>query len=219
MQGPGYAPPPPQPPSTGVLVVLRVIFVAVALLSIGFLAWVAPLRAAIVTRRPAEWWFFGASVTVLGICFALFSTDHTDDFSSANGSLGMSMLLLNAVACVAYYLYADIGHFHRLRQAHAGQVPLGPGYGYPQPASPFTATSAPSRPSTPSTPQPPYVAPPMPHIPAPQPHVPAPPQRPAPTHIEQVRAELDELSDYLRQHDGRHDGPHDGRHDGHEGGR
>ncbi|MGW7525610.1 hypothetical protein [Streptomyces sp. NPDC054783] len=216
MQGHGYAPPPPQPPSTAVLVLLRVIFVAMALLSIGFLAWAAPLRAAIVTRRPAEWWFFGGSVTVLGICFALFSTDHTDDFSSANGSLGMSMLLLNAVACVAYYLYADIRHFQRLRQAHAGQVPSGPGYGYRQPVSPFTATTAPSGPSTP---QPPYVPAPMPHIPAPQPHVPAPPQRPAPTHIEQVRAELDELSDYLRQHDGRHDGQHDGRHDGHEGGR
>ncbi|WP_055710498.1 hypothetical protein, partial [Streptomyces puniciscabiei] len=153
MQGHGYAPPQPQPPSTGVLVLLRVIFVAVAFFSIGFLAWVAPLRAAIVTRRPAEWWFFGASVTVLGICFALFSTDHTDDFSSPNGTLGMSMLLLNLVACIAYYLYADIRHFQRLRQAYAGHVPLGPGYGYAQRVSPFTATTAPS---TPSTPQPPY---------------------------------------------------------------
>ncbi|WBO65828.1 hypothetical protein [Streptomyces camelliae] len=212
MQGHGYAPPPPQPPSTWVLVLWRVIFVAVALLSIGFLAWVAPLRAAIVSRRPAEWWFFGGSVVVLGICFALFSTDHTDDFSSPNGNLGMSMLLLNAVACTGYYLYADIRHFHRLRQAYAGQVPSVPGYGYPRPASPFTVTTAPSRPSTPQLP---YALPPMPHTPAPQPHVPAPPQRPAPSHIEQVRAELDELSDYLRQHDGRHDGGHGS----HEGGR
>ncbi|MFI2204475.1 hypothetical protein ACH47Z_27555 [Streptomyces sp. NPDC020192] len=212
MHGHGYAPPPPQPPSTWVLVLLRVIFVAVALLSIGFLAWVAPLRAAIVSRRPAEWWFFGGSVVVLGICFALFSTDHTDDFSSPNGTLGMSMLLLNAIACAGYYLYADIRHFHRLRQAYAGQAPLVPGYGYPRPASPFTATTAPSRPSTP---QPPYAPAPMPHTPAPQPHVPAPPQRPAPSHIDQVRAELDELSDYLRKHDVRPDGGHGG----HEGGR
>ncbi|MFB7507704.1 hypothetical protein [Streptomyces broussonetiae] len=205
MHGHGYAPPPPQPPSTGVLVVLRVIFVAVALLSIGFLAWVAPLRAAIVTRRPAEWWFFGGSVVVLGICFSLFSTDHTDDFSSPNGTLGMSMLLLNAVACAGYYLYADIRHFHRLRQAHAGQVPLMPGYGYPQPVPPFTATTAPS------TPQPPYAPAPMPHAhtPAPRPPVPAPPQRPAPVRIDQVRAELDELSDYLRKHPGGQGGSHE----------
>jgi hypothetical protein len=41
--------------------------------------------------------------------------------------------------------------------------------------------------------------------------VPQPPQRPAPSHIEQVRAELDELSDYLRKHDGRNDGSESGR--------
>jgi hypothetical protein len=35
-----------------------------------------------------------------------------------------------------------------------------------------------------------------------------PSQRPAPARIDQVRAELDELSDYLRKHDGRHE---DGR--------
>lgn len=211
MHGHGYAPPPPQPPSTGVLVVLRVIFVAVALLSLGFLAWVAPLRAAIVSRRPAEWWFFGGSVVVLGICFGLFSTDHTDDFSSPNGNLGMSMLLLNAVACAGYYLYADIRHFHRLRRAYAGQVPSAPGYGYPRPGAPFIATTTPTAPITASTPQLPYAPAPIPHTAAPGPHIPALPQRPAPSHIEQVRAELDELSDYLRKHDGRPDG--------HEGGR
>ncbi|MGN5378978.1 hypothetical protein ACQ4WX_21365 [Streptomyces lasalocidi] len=216
MHGHGYAPPPPQPPSTGVLVVLRVIFVVVALGSLGFLAWVAPLRAAIVSRRPAEWWFFGGSLVVLGICFGLFSTDHTDDFSSANGTLGMSMLLLNAVACAGYYLYADIRHFHGLRRAYAGRVPSAPGYGYPRPVGPFIATTAPATPSTPQLPYAPapipHTAAPLSHTPAPpQPHVPAPPRRPAPSHIEQVRAELDELSDYLRKHDGRHDG--------HEGGR
>ncbi|MEV6115764.1 hypothetical protein AB0L59_25465 [Streptomyces sp. NPDC052109] len=202
MQGPGYAPPPPQPPSTGVLVVLRVIFVAVALLSIGFLAWVAPLRAAIVTRRRAEWGFFAGTLVVLGISFALLSTDHTDDFSTPNGNAGMIILLLNAVACVGYFLYADIRHFHRLRQAYVARMPLAPGYGYPQPAPPFAATTGPSMP------QPPYAPAPMPHPSAPhpsapQPPVPAPPQRPAPARINQVRAELDELSDYLRKQDGR----------------
>ncbi|KOV56293.1 hypothetical protein [Streptomyces sp. MMG1121] len=214
MQGHGYAPPPPKPPSTGVLVVLRVIFVAMALLSLGFLAWAAPLRAAIVTRRRAEWWFFGGSVVVLGVCFGLFSTDHTDDFSSPNGTLGMSMLLLNAVACAGYYLYADVSHFHRLRQAYAARALLAAGYAYPQPVPPFTVTTAPSMPTAP---QPPYAQAPMPYIPAPptatpapQPPLPAPPQRPAPVHINQVRAELDELSDYLRKHPGGQGGNHEG---------
>ncbi|MFD0505964.1 hypothetical protein ACFQ0G_30105 [Streptomyces chiangmaiensis] len=41
----------------------------------------------------------------------------------------------------------------------------------------------------------------------PQPRTPVPPpqpqpQRPAPARIDQVRAELDELSDYLRKHEG-----------------
>ncbi|MFF4362510.1 hypothetical protein [Streptomyces sp. NPDC001604] len=204
MQGHGYAAPPPRRPSTGVLVLLRVVFVAVALCSIGFLAWVATLRAAIVTRRAADWWIFAASVVVLGISFAFLSTDHTDDFSTPNGNTGMIILLLNAVACVGYYLYADIRHFHRPHQLYAGGPPAAPGYGYPQPASPFTATTVPS------TPQPPYTAPPMPHTPAPQPPVPAPPQRPAPARIDQVRAELDELSDYLRRHPGHPDGNHEG---------
>lgn len=205
MQGHGYAPPPPKRPSTGVLVVLRVIFVAVPILSIGFLAWVATLRAAIVTRRAVDWWVFAASVVVLGISFAFLSTDHTDDFSTPNGNTGMIILLLNAVACVGYFLYADIRHHSRLHQVGAGQPPMAPGYGYPQPASPFTAATVPS------TPQPPYGAPPMPHTPAPhvpvpQPPVPAPPQRPAPARIDQVRAELDELSDYLRKHPGNPEG-------------
>ncbi|MGW2835738.1 hypothetical protein [Streptomyces sp. NPDC001286] len=216
MHGPGYAPPPPKRPSTGVLVVLRVIFVAVPILSIGFLAWVATLRAAIVTRRAVDWWVFAASVVVLGTSFAFLSTDHTDDFSTPNGNIGMSILLLNAVACAGYFLYADIRHFSRLGRPYAGQPPMTPGYGYPQASSPFTAATVPS------TPRPPYTPPPMPHTPAPpapashtpvpQPPAtaPAPPQRPAPARIDQVRAELDELSDYLRKHPGGSDGNHEG---------
>ncbi|MFJ8542866.1 hypothetical protein ACIRFH_12785 [Streptomyces sp. NPDC093586] len=206
MHGHGYAPPTPKPPSTGVLVVLRVIFVAIALLSIGFLAWVAPLRAAIVTRRPADWWFFGGTLVVLGTSFALIGTDDTDDLSTPNGTAGMIILLLNAAACVAHYLYADIRHFHRLHRAHAVQPPMTPAYGYPQPAPPFTATAAPGMP------QPPYTAPPMPYAPVPQQPVPTPappPHTPAPARIDQVRAELDELSDYLRRHDGNGNGNHE----------
>jgi hypothetical protein len=37
-----------------------------------------------------------------------------------------------------------------------------------------------------------------------------PPQRPAPARIDQVRAELDELSELLRRQDGRQDGDREG---------
>ncbi|MBK3648045.1 hypothetical protein JHN46_46610 [Streptomyces sp. MBT33] len=47
-------------------------------------------------------------------------------------------------------------------------------------------------------------------MPQPPATAPAPPQRPAPARIDQVRAELDELSDYLRKHPGGSDGNHEG---------
>ena len=49
---------------------------------------------------------------------------------------------------------------------------------------------------------------------SPLPTAPPPPQRPAPARIDQVRAELDELSDYLRKHDGHHEDSHQGDHEG-----
>lgn len=74
-------------------------------------------------------------------------------------------------------------------------------YGYPQTVTPFSATPVPQpQPQPPlhqtQMPQPPYT-PPQSQTPVPPP----PPQRPAPARIDQVRAELDELSDYLRKHD------------------
>ncbi|MFE7172031.1 hypothetical protein [Streptomyces sp. NPDC057616] len=194
MQGPGYAPPPQRRPSTGVLVLLRVIFVAVAILSIGFLSWVATLRAAIVTRKRGDWWVFGGSLAVLGVSFGLLATDNTDDFSTPKGNAGMIILLLNAAACAGYYLYADIRHFRPYPAGYAAPPAHGMGYGYPQPPSPYAATV----PQTPAGP-----------VPAPGPHTPVPPpppQRPAPARIDQVRAELDELSDYLRKHPGNPEG-------------
>ncbi|MFF1448777.1 hypothetical protein ACFVYF_11580 [Streptomyces sp. NPDC058274] len=207
MHGHGYAPPPPKRPSTGALVVLRVIFAALPLLSIGFLAWGATLRVALVTHRRADWWVFLASLAVLGTSFAFLSTDHTDDFSSRNGNIGMIILLLNAAACAGYFLYADIRHHHRLRPA--GFPPLqhpAAHYGYPQSASPYGATHQQPTASVIHTPVPPTQAPqtPVPHTPAPPPQ----PARPAPARIDQVRAELDELSDYLRKHESN---PEDGR--------
>ncbi|WP_328657775.1 hypothetical protein [Streptomyces sp. NBC_00334] len=202
MLGPGYAPPPPpRRPATAVLVLLRVFFVALPLLSLGFLAWISTLYAAIVTRRPRDWWAFAASAAVLVVSFCFLATDDTDDFSTPAGTTGMIILLLNACACAGYFLYADISH-HRRPPAPVFLPPTA-GYGHPQPPYPYAP--APVHPPVPS-----YQAPPPQH-------------HPAPARIDQVRAELDELSDYLRGHDGgNHDGGnHDGRGQGgghHQGG-
>lgn len=194
MHGHGYAPlPPPRRPRTAVLVLLRVFFVALALLSIGFLAWTATLYAAVVSRRPRDWWVFAATAVALVVSFCFLVTDDTEDFSTPAGTTGMIILLLNACACAGYFLYADISH-HR-RPSHPGHLapappppPAGYGYGHPQPAHPYAPAPA-------QAPVTPYQAPPQ--------------QPPAPARIDQVRAELDELSDYLRHHDGR-DGGHQG---------
>lgn len=171
------------------LVLLRVIFVAVAVLSIGFLAWVAPLRTAIVTRKRGDWWIFAGSLAVLAFSFSLLATDHTDDFSTPQGNAGMIVLLLNMAACVAYYLYADIRHFrpYAAGYAHPSATTVHSPYGYPQPAPPYMTPGTVPRTPAPVTPPPP-------------------PQRPAPARIDQVRAELDELSDYLRRQDGHGEG-------------
>ncbi|MDT0609956.1 hypothetical protein [Streptomyces lancefieldiae] len=201
MHGQGYVPPPPpRRPSTAVLVVLRVLFVALPLLSIGFLAWVSTLWAAIVTRKPRDWWAFAASVAVLVVSFSLLATDDTDDFSSPKGNAGMIILLLNACACAGYFLYTDVRHYQSPYHPRpvASRPPVA-GYGHPQPAYPYAATP----------PQPPAAAY---QVPQPLHPVQPPPHRqpPPPARIDQVRAELDELSDYLRRHDGQGNGNHEG---------
>lgn len=83
------------------------------------------------------------------------------------------------------------------------------GYGYPQPASPYTATHPQTPMQSTPVPQAPVPQAPVPQTPVPQTPAPPPaPQRPTPVRIDQVRAELDELSDYLRKHEGNHE---DGR--------
>ncbi|AKZ56203.1 Integral membrane protein [Streptomyces ambofaciens ATCC 23877] len=206
MHGQGFVPPPPpRRPHTAVLVLLRVFFVALPLLSLGFLAWISTLYAAIVSRRPRDWWVFAATAAVLVVGFGFLATDDTDDFSTPNGTAGMIILLLNACVCAGYFLYADIRHHQA--PLHTGYPPPGPpvtGYGHPQPAYPYTA--APPHPSPQQAPLP-YQAPQPQQTPTPPP---APPRTPQPARIDQVRAELDELSDYLRKHDSGGSGGHGG---------
>ncbi|MGW7088768.1 hypothetical protein ACWGH2_35420 [Streptomyces sp. NPDC054871] len=190
MHGHGYAPqqPPPTPGST--YVTLRVLFVVLAVVTCGLLAWAPMLRLAIVTRKAYDWVFFGL-VTALDVtALILVGVDPGDEEFQGPGNAGMVVLLTTLLAAVAYYLFADIRHFSRYRQQqYGGYATPQPAYGYPQQPGPAPA------------PGPVHLQPTQPHQPPVQ-QTPPPPTRPAPARIHQVQAELDELSDYLRKQEG-----------------
>ncbi|MDI3421965.1 hypothetical protein [Streptomyces luteolus] len=202
MHGHGYAPPPSRP-SSAQLVGLRVLFVALALISCGFLSWVPMLRLAVVTRRPRDWWLFGGSILLVILSVILIGRDPTQELDTAEESLGLLCLLGGAVAAITYYLVAEIRYFAKQSQSQAqAQSPYAPfvppqgppaqgQYGYPAQAGPAQQVTRPT-----GLPQP---------GPGPQ-QAPGAPQRPAPARIDQVRAELDELSSLLRQDGTRQDG-------------
>ncbi|WP_210576426.1 hypothetical protein [Streptomyces sp. GESEQ-4] len=213
MHGHGYPQPVKQPPPTLRLVLLRVVFVTLSIISIGFLAWPMLLRLAVVTRKMRDWILLGALIAVDIVAIGLLDSEPAE-ITGLAGYLGFFLLVGSLMASVPYYLVAEIRHFQRLRQGAgaygAGQTPIPgqtpmpgqtpiPGQGYPQQSTPYTTTTAPQTPAAPHFP------PPMPPAPADRTPIPTPPQRPAPARIDQVRAELDELSDYLRKHDGNHE--------------
>ncbi|WP_327177496.1 hypothetical protein OG599_20905 [Streptomyces sp. NBC_01335] len=226
MHGYGYPPElPPARPSPATLTVLRVVFVALAVLSCGFLAWAAMLRLAIVTKRPRDWALFALSLVFtagLAVFFDMIPSDEDKmTTEQAFALLGGMLGLMGGVAW--YYLHQDIRHFGPLGPgavaaralAAAGYPTAGPagptgptgpagpvqGYGYPyaapvHPAPPYGAPPVPHHPQGPAPyrPTPPQQQSPLQPQPTPPPQRPGPPQR-----LDQVRAELDELSDYLRK--------------------
>ncbi|WEH17487.1 hypothetical protein [Streptomyces sp. VNUA24] len=204
MQGHGYAPTPPPGPDQGGQVTLRVIFVVVAVMSCGLLAWACMVRLASVTRRPRDWWLFALSLVHIVVTLYIIGSDPgEEEFTTWRGDVGMGLLFGGLAAIVAYYLYADIRHFSRARGLHAS--PYAQTTGYAQQTGYNTGQSGYSYPPV-QVPQP-YTPPPVPqppaqHQPPPQPRPAPEPQRPGPARIDQVRAELDELSDYLRNHEG-----------------
>jgi hypothetical protein len=195
MHGPGYAPPPPHRPSQGAQITLRVVFVALAVLSCGFAAWASMLRLALVTKRPRDWILFMLAIAhIVGVVVLLATDPGDEEFTTWRGDVGMSLLLGGMIVIVAYYLFAEIRHFSPAHQMSytrtTGYSQPGTGYGFPAP-QPYSAAHTPTpAPTPPPQPQPPVQ------------QGPQPPQRPAPARIDQVRAELDELSDYLRKHEG-----------------
>ncbi|WP_328871890.1 hypothetical protein OHT76_18235 [Streptomyces sp. NBC_00287] len=217
MYGHGAAPP---TRSEATVISLRVLFAAAGLLSCGILACVPLFRVAILRGRWPDWLLAWVSLPVGIACFAVVGSVPEEDVKS---DIALAAVLLLGAFSSVYFLVMDIRFHSRLRRQYGGyaqaqattmHAPNGPaGYGYPQPPSPYTTTPVqqplaqqpPAPIPHPSTPRPP-----MPHDAVPPSPVPAPPQRPAPARIDQVRAELDELSDYLRHHDGRNNGDHEG---------
>ncbi|MFJ4784660.1 hypothetical protein [Streptomyces sp. NPDC088794] len=211
MYGHGAVPP---ARSDSNVVTLRVMFAAIGTLCCGILACVPLFRVAFLRGRKVDWALAWASLPVSIGCFAVVGSLPESD---PRTDIAMGAVILLGLFSSVYFLVADIRFHQQQRQPGYGYPPQGPtvqsGYGYPQPTTPFGTTPVPQ----PPVPQPPLhqtqlPQPPQHHTP-PQPHTPVPPpppQRPAPARIDQVRAELDELSDYLRRHDGHQDGNHEG---------
>jgi len=218
MYGNSAGPPPSR--SAATVITLRVLFAFVGLLSCGMLSCVPLFRVAVLRGRWYDWalaWVsLPASIACLAVVGSLPESDHRTD-------VALALVLLIGAAATVYFLVTDI-RLHAATQWPTGYTPLhgptvGGSYDQTRPAGPYgpgpmPAPHAPPQqplPQQPSLQQPPGAGIPGSQPPPPGPVVPAPPpQRPAPARIDQVRAELDELSDYLRSHDGRHDGEHEG---------
>ncbi|MFB7291211.1 hypothetical protein [Actinacidiphila glaucinigra] len=192
--GPGPVPPYPPAQSKATATTLRAIFLAITAISCGFLSCLPLLHLAVRRRRAMDWVFFWTGTAVSIASFATIGT-----LSDENPWTDVALLTVIALVPLVgvHYLVAD------LALARAEGAPGYPSYAttvpYPPPHQP--APPHPQADYNPYRATPPAPTPPPP--PAPQAHVP--PQPPAPPHqprINQVRAELDELSDLLRKQEG-----------------
>ncbi|MFG3497849.1 hypothetical protein [Streptomyces sp. NPDC047928] len=228
MYGQGFVPPQPRTPTH--VIVWRVLFAVLPLLSLGLLTWATVLRLAVVTRRALDWVLFGVSVAITIVCAALVP----DDIETTRADLAVGGILLNAALFTGYFLYADIRHHDRCggrpaASPYALTYPgtAGGGYGYPhaqtqpqvhpqtqpqvhpqprhQPQQPQTHPHTQAQPPSRPHPWPPVLPQPYGNVAQPTPSTPPQPQPQAPgsPRIRQVRAELDELSDLLRKEEGK----------------
>ncbi|MFJ2952611.1 hypothetical protein ACIO8H_34110 [Streptomyces sp. NPDC087226] len=207
MYGHGAAPP---PPSAASVITQRVLYAAAGVLCCGLLACLPLFRIAFLRGRPLDWAAAWVSIPLSIACLAVVGSLPESDVRT---DIALALVLILGACASAYYLTVDIRLHRRPGGPYAAPVPPSPHattmptpgphapYGYQQPVSPYTPTPVPGHPAPPT---------PVPPQPQPQPQ----PQHPGPARIDQVRAELDELSDYLRRQDGE-----PGRHGNHEGGR
>jgi hypothetical protein len=206
MNGPGLgtALPPPRPRDEGAAVTLRVLCVVVGFASFSLLNWALLLRLALVRRRTADWVVFAVVGLVLPIIFfSLAGSSDSEDIAGpvdATGVIGIIVLWL----CVPFYFLGMDGHYRRLAQQaaalpafYAGPAPAPYPYAPPQAPPSYEAKPYDYNPYRTAAAPPPITPSPMPSSPTPPPQPPPPPPR-----LNQVRAELDELSDLLREQEG-----------------
>ncbi|MFD3994809.1 hypothetical protein [Streptomyces sp. NPDC058583] len=210
---PAATPAPAPPRATGptaATVTVRVLITVLVVLSLGFLAWVAMLRIAIMRRTGRDWALFWAQLALNIGCVVPLEQRFADTWMN---TAGMIVLLVQMALVTCYFLVVDIRHHQPAPVVimvpsphpahHLPQQPQAYPYGTPQPgyAAPGYATPGYGYPpAAVTTPNPPPGQPPTPYAPTPPPGQAVPP--PLPGHaprIDQVRAELDELSDLLRQ--------------------
>lgn len=215
MYGNSAMPPPPR--SAGTVITLRVLFAAAGFLTCGLLACVPLFRVAVLRNRRIDWAAAWLSLPVSFICFAVVGSLPESD---PRTDVALATVMLLGAAAAAYFVVTDI-RLPGTAQPSAGYAPpyaqtVGASYDPARGTGPYVPAPAPQPPFG----QPPFQGPPLQRPPfqqtpfqTPAPQTPVPqspatqppaPQRPAPARIDQVRAELDELSDYLRkQEDGR----------------
>ncbi|MGW4224663.1 hypothetical protein ACWEG1_14525 [Streptomyces bauhiniae] len=198
MHGQG-AQPPARSAGTGVL--LRVLLTACALLSCGLFACVPLFRVAYLRGRGSDWLLAWAGLALgVGGFAVVGSLPEKDPMSD----VALALILMLAIVAAVHFLVVDMRLQNQKGAMPAGYAPpsaqtVPSAYGYPN--APYPAAQTPAPPAYIPTPQPPHT--PAPHAVPPQPST---PPRPAPARIDQVRAELDELSDYLRRQDGKSEG-------------
>ncbi|GHB03209.1 hypothetical protein [Streptomyces chryseus] len=216
MHGSGTTPP---VRTDGAVITMRVLFPICAVFSCGVLSCVPLFRIAILRGRWYDWAAAWASIPVAITAFAVVGSLPEGDVRT---DIALSCILILGAATAGYFLVFDIRHYARLGAADGPHSVTGPRAPYgpyapqvqPQPQQQPYGQAAPPRygypnpyASTPAvnpSPAPPH------HQPQPQPQQ-APPQQPhshehphqhppqQPRRVDQVRAELDELSDLLRK--------------------
>ncbi|WP_328900521.1 hypothetical protein OHR86_11780 [Streptomyces sp. NBC_00441] len=199
MYAPGLPPTAPRRvPGRAWIVSMRVLFTLLAVCSLGFLLWAPLLRLAFVRRRALDWWTAGTGFVFICVVVAVLGRNEPNVEADDIDNMFIALMLLVLAAVCVYYLVADVRFYARLTGKGAGLPHQGPGYAYittvPVPTPPYGQPQPyPPHPDQ----QQPYPLP-LTRCPQPEDARPAPPQR-----IDQVRAELDELSDYLRKEEGR----------------
>ncbi|OEJ39406.1 hypothetical protein AR457_20825 [Streptomyces agglomeratus] len=220
MHGSGTTPP---VRTDGVVITMRVLFPICAVFSCGMLSCIPLLRIAIVRGRWFDWVAAWGSIPAAIAAFAVVGSLPEGD---ARTDMALSFVLLLGAVSAGYFLVFDIRHYARLRDIggphavtgprapygpyaqQAQQAPYGqqaapqqaapPQYGYPNPYASTPVVNPAPNPLPQQPQQQPPAQQPHPHYhhePHDQPQHP----QPQPRRVDQVRAELDELSDLLRK--------------------